>query len=82
MVIRPQTFDGLINIIYNSIADAGMNPRAYFSQPVILAARNDNIAEINTAILNMVPVETYELLNADIVDDEESANVVLTEFLS
>ena len=82
MVLRNQTLDGLSHAIYNGVEDAGMDPRVFFSQRAILAARNDNVAEINTAVLNMVPGETHEFLSADKVDDEEGANVIPTEFLN
>uniref|UniRef100_A0A7N0TYR9 ATP-dependent DNA helicase n=1 Tax=Kalanchoe fedtschenkoi TaxID=63787 RepID=A0A7N0TYR9_KALFE len=65
MVVNDHTLNGLINSIYGDVADAGRNARAYFSHRAILAARNDNVAEINTDVLNKIPREVYEFLSAD-----------------
>uniref|UniRef100_A0A7N0UU60 ATP-dependent DNA helicase n=1 Tax=Kalanchoe fedtschenkoi TaxID=63787 RepID=A0A7N0UU60_KALFE len=82
MVVNDHTLNGLINSIYGDVADAGRNARAYFSHRAILAARNDNVAEINTDVLNKIPREVHEFLSADKVDDEEGANLLPTEFLN
>ena len=52
----------------------------YFSQRAILASRSDNVAKVNTTVLNMFLGETYEYLAADKFDDEEGTNVALTKF--
>ena len=80
MAIRIETLDGLTDSIHNGIVDTGMISRVYFSQRDILAARNDNVAKIDTTVFNTVPDETHELLSAIKNDDEESANVIRTGF--
>ena len=82
MVIRTQSFNGLISATYNGIADAVMNLRAYFSHRSIFIARNNNVAKINTAVFNTVFGETHEFFNNDKVDDEEGANVIRTKLLN
>ena len=42
----------------------------------ILAARNDTVAEIDTAALDTIQGEVHEYLNANKVNDEEGANMV------
>ena len=58
-----------------------MKSRVSFSQHAILTARKDNVAEINTAVFNIVIGETCEFLSADKVDEEENSNVIPTELL-
>ena len=43
--------------------------------------RNDNVAEINTAVLHKIPGGFYKYLSTDRMEDEDGANMVPTEYL-
>jgi ATP-dependent DNA helicase PIF1 len=81
-----RTKENLIEFVYPDLMNNFSNP-IYLKQRAILAPKNEDVDEINDAILEAMPGPTKEYLSADsIVDIQETnvdANVLfLVEFLN
>jgi hypothetical protein len=64
----------LIDAIYPRIGDVGVGTsREYLSKRAILAPCNEEVSELNSAILDWLPGDIMEYLSADQADDVEAA---------
>ena len=66
--------DDLINHIYPDI-DKLVPPPSYFLDRIILAPRNANVADLNSAILNRFPGPESIYYSADSVETEPGTNL-------
>jgi len=64
------SLDNLINALYPSIDIPGTGTDEYFLQRTILCARNNEVDEINSTVLDRFPGEKRTYLSADTVEIE------------
>lgn len=81
MLLRDQTEWGLIEVVYPGIGDESSG-REYLKNRAILAARNDDVAKINEAVLESALGQIFDYFNADTIQDEEGADAILLEYLN
>ncbi len=69
-----RTKENLIEFVYLDLMNNFSNP-IYLKQQVILAPKNEDVDEINDAILEAMPDPTKKYLNADSIVDIQETNV-------
>ena len=72
MCINDRTIESLINNVYPGIEN-GDKGAEYFLDRTILACRNDEVDDINDAVLAKFPGNAYTLLSADSVQTQDGA---------
>ncbi|KAF5349437.1 hypothetical protein D9758_014620 [Tetrapyrgos nigripes] len=71
--MRVQSEDNLINFVYPNL-DGPSHPSRYFTDRIILAARNHDVDDINNNILNRMPGEATICYSADTIVTEAGAD--------
>jgi ATP-dependent DNA helicase PIF1 len=69
-----RTKENFIEFVYLDLMNNFSNP-IYLKQRAILAPKNENVDEINDAILEVMPGPTKEYLSADSIVDIQETNV-------
>jgi hypothetical protein len=72
MCLNDKTLESLINSVYPGI-EHGHKSAEYFLDRTILACRNDEVDDINEAVLAMFPGVAQTLLSADSVQTQDEA---------
>ena len=72
MCLNNKTMDSLINTVYPGIGH-GHKSAEYFLDRTILACRNDEVDDINAAVLAKFPGNECTLLSADSIQTEDGA---------
>ena len=76
------TVQSLIDTIYPGIGLLPHPEDHYFSQCTILSSRNDDVDELNHAILNHFPGELQVFQSADSIEDNEGILMYPVEYLN
>ncbi len=72
MKLQENTVEALIQHIYPSLSNLPLNPPPYeyFSDRMILSSRNDDVDDLNTAMLNAFPGQEQTFFSQDSVEND------------